>query len=202
LTNILLDPLPEAITVSGKKYKINSDFKPVIKSLIAYEDNDLTGLEKQSKLLQNLLPVMPNDIQTAAEQINLFLAGKGGAPEENDEGQAPNGLRLYSFDQDAKYIYSAFLQTHKIDLQKVDLHWWVFLSLFMDLGQETFFCQLIALRKRLATPGKASKEDRQIKAEMSHVVNLDGVDDRTLDEKEVAKHFDDLVAQGLKKKTK
>lgn len=198
MTNILIDELPETIQVAGRDYQINSNHKVCLRSLIAFEDNELTPLEKQYILMVNLLPVIPpdpNDQNEALEQINLFLAGGNAEKKESD------GLRLYSFRQDAPYIYAAFRQTHGIDLQKIELHWWQFLSLFMDLGSETMFCQLVGLRKRLATPGKASKEDKQMAAELGHIVKLDGVDDRTVEEKEVMRKFDELVAQGLKNKT-
>src|SRR5690554_1738838 len=196
MSNILIDELPESIEISGKAYEINTDSKTCILALTAFEDNRLTLLEKQQILLFMMLPVLPedsNDIKQALEQINIFLSGG-----ETKEKESSN-VRLYSFQKDSQYIYSAFKQTHNINLQKESLHWWEFLSLFMDLGSETFFCQLLGLRKRLAT-GKASKEDRQFAAENSHIVRLESVDDRTVEEKEIKNRFDELVAQGLKKR--
>jgi hypothetical protein len=125
---------------------------------MAFEDNDLTPQEKQIILLSMLYPTIPPDTQIAIEKANLFLNG-------GEIGEVKDGPRLYSFSKDANFIFSAFKQTHGIDLDTAQLHWWKFLALFMDLGSETTFCQLTALRNRLAT-GKASKEEKSAAREM------------------------------------
>jgi hypothetical protein len=105
------------------------------------------------------------------------------------------GLRLYSFSKDADFIFAAFRQTHGIDLQKVDLHWWEFLALFMDLGADTTFCQLVNLRKRVKT-GKATKEEKQAARDMGDAFDIPEADTRTLDEKEAEAEFLKLVQGG------
>jgi len=62
------------------------------------------------------------------------------------------------------------------------------MALFMDLGQDTTFCQLISLRKRVKT-GKATKEEREIAREMGDVFDIPDYDDRTLEEKEAERLF-------------
>lgn len=125
---------------------------------------------------------MPQDIEQAIIKAHLFL--NGGEITESDDPP----MRLYSFKKDANYIFAAFRQTHGIDLQTTDLHWWKFLALFMDLGSETTFCQLVSLRKRIKT-GKATKEERETAREMGEVFDVPDVDDRTLDEKEAEQDF-------------
>lgn len=125
---------------------------------------------------------MPQDIEQAIIKAHLFL--NGGEITESDDPP----MRLYSFAKDANYIFAAFRQTHGIDLQTTDLHWWKFLALFMDLGSETTFCQLVGLRKRIKT-GKATKEERETAREMGEVFDVPDVDDRTLDEKEAEQDF-------------
>jgi hypothetical protein len=125
---------------------------------------------------------LPTDIEQAITQAMWFL--NGGATSEQDA--AP--MRLYSFAKDAQFIYAAFKQTHGVDLQKDNLHWWQFLALFMDLGSDTTFCQLTALRKRLKT-GKATKEEKQAAREMPELVDVPEIDDRTLEEKEAEADF-------------
>lgn len=125
---------------------------------------------------------MPQDIEQAIIKAHLFL--NGGEITESDDPP----MRLYSFEKDANYIFAAFRQTHGIDLQTTDLHWWKFLALFMDLGSETTFCQLVSLRKRIKT-GKATKEERETAREMGEVFDVPEVDDRTLDEKEAEQDF-------------
>lgn len=183
--NILTDALPESVDISGVMYQINTDFRTCLKTIMAFEDPELTPQEKSSLLLSNLYPEIPSDIKQAMAQANLFLNG-GKVNDDENENEPP--LRVYSFSKDANFIFAAFRQTHGIDLQQADLHWWEFLALFMDLGQDTTFCQLVSLRKRIKT-GKANKEERAAAREMGSLIEVPDIDDRTLAEKEAEAEF-------------
>lgn len=185
--SILTDAVPETTDISGKIYRINTDFRTCLRTMAAFEDNELTGLEKQHIMLSNLFPVLPDDVNAALEKANWFL--NGGAVAEETAEYHP---RVYSFVKDANFIFSAFRQTHNIDLQTAELHWWVFLALFMDLGADTTFCNLTSLRKRVKT-GKATKEEKQQAREMGAAFDLPDIDNRTLDEKEKEAEFLRLV---------
>jgi hypothetical protein len=189
--NILIEELPEAVEIDGKEYEINTDFRVSLRIILAWEDDTLTGYEKQMIMLQNLYPVMSDDVQGALEQGTKFLNGGKVEVFEN-----ANPMRLYSFSKDANLIFAAFKQTHGIDLQEEQLHWWKFLSLFMDLGSETTFCQLIGLRKRVKT-GTASKEEQQSAREMGEMFDIPEIDNRTLEEKEQEVEFMRLVGEKI-----
>jgi hypothetical protein len=180
--NILTDALPETITSTNTEYKIDSDFRTCLKIILAFEDPELTPQEKQVVLLSMLFMDIPPNVEDAIKGAMWFL--NGGAISENED----TPMRLYSFAKDANFIFAAFRQTHGIDLQTANLHWWEFLALFMDLGQDTTFCQLTALRKRLKT-GKASKEEMQAARENPELIDVPDVDTRSLEEKEIASDF-------------
>jgi hypothetical protein len=182
--NLLLDAPPESVEIDGIEYKINTDFRDCLRSILAFEDSELTSQEKQLVLLANLYPVVPDNIKEAVLQGIMFL-DCGNTPSEEERAPA---VRLYSMNKDANLIYSAFNQTHGIDLQKVKMHWWIFFSLFMDLKQDTTFSSLIGLRSRLAK-GTATKEEKAAAREMGDLVNLEPVDLRTPDEKELEDEF-------------
>lgn len=181
--NILVDKLPKALVIGGAEYPINSDFRPCLSTILAFEDPELVDVEKQQVMLSNLYVEMPEDMPNAQEQAVWFLNGGRESPDE------PMGVRLYSFDKDANLIFAAFRQTHGVDLQSIEyLHWWEFMSLFMDLGQNTTFCSLTSLRKRVKT-GKATKEEKAMARELKEVFDLPEVDDRTFEEKEAERAF-------------
>jgi hypothetical protein len=198
--NILTDRLPEAIRVNEKIYEINSDFRDCLRIIMAFEDNDLTGFEKQLVLLSNLYKELPpeEDAKEAAEKAVRFLNGG----EEEGEGSMTSNLRLFSFTKDARFVFSAFQQTHGIDLQHTQyLHWWQFLTLFMDLGADTMFCNLVGLRKRVKT-GKASKEERRVAREMGDIFDVPDIDNRTIEEKEQEREFERMVEEARQRKKK
>ena len=178
--NVLTESLPRTVGIDGVEYPVNTDFRACLRVMLAFEDAQLTPHEKQAILLQNIYSEIPGNIGGAIEAANLFL--NGGEVQENEH----HGPRLYSFSKDANFIFAAFRQTHGIDLQREDLHWWEFLALFMDLGQDTTFCNLVAMRKRVKT-GKATKEERQAALEMGDMFDIQ--EDMELEEKELRQQF-------------
>lgn len=183
--NILIDRPPETVEIDGREYPVNSDFRTCLKIILAFEDGELTPYEKQFILLENLYDEIPEDKLKAMETGLRFLNGGDG----DNETSSP---RVYSFEKDAGYIFAAFRQTHGIDLETAELHWYKFLALFMDLGANTTFCELVNLRKRVKT-GKASKEERAAAREMGKVFELEETDTRTLDEKLAERRFLELT---------
>lgn len=179
--NILVEHLPEAIEIDGREYEINSDFRSCLRIILAFEDPELAGAEKQSVMIDNLYKEHPDNMAEAMEKGVRFLNG-------GDDSESDSNLRLYSFEKDAPYIMAAFKQTHNVDLDSVEMHWWKFMALFMDLGSETTFSQLIGLRKRVKT-GKASKEERQAALEIKDIFDLPEIDNRTLEEREAEQAF-------------
>lgn len=189
--NILTEALPDTVEIDGIDYPINTDYRAALRVIMAFEDDELTDYERQVILLSGLYPSPPPNLAGALDQAQIFLNG-GKASEPDD---TPTGPRVYSFSKDANFIYSAFKQTHNVDLQTADLHWWQFLALFMDLGTETTFCQLTGLRKRIKT-GKATKEERAAAREMGDLITVPEPDTRTLEEKEMEEQFMALVGKG------
>ena len=187
--NILVDRLPTELEVNGVVYKIDPDFRPCLRTILAFEDPDLAVVEKNLIFYDNLYIERPPDMAAALKMGQWFLnAGK--------EYEEDNGPRVFSWTQDADLIYAAFQQTHGVDLQAVDfLHWWRFLALFMDLGADTAFFSLVGLRRRVKT-GKATKEEKAAAREMGNAFVVPEVDTRTIEERIAERAFMDLMGQG------
>lgn len=189
--NILVDDFPDAVEIAGEIIPIDTDFRTAIRIILAFEDPELTIAEKQAVLISNLFLEPPSDLGQAIEVGVRFLNGGVDRDSDSDTG---NSLRLYSFEKDSALIFAAFKQTHGIDLETAELHWWKFLALFMDLGAETAFCNLVSLRKRVKT-GKATKEERRAAKEMGEAFVLEDIDTRTIEEKEREREFLRLVME-------
>jgi hypothetical protein len=166
-----------------------------LRVILAFEDSELTDREKQMILLQNLYTEQPRNLSEAFRLGIRFLNGGKDGEEEKKE-MSP---RLYSFSQDADYIFAAFRQTHGIDLEKANLHWWKFLALFMDLGADTTFCNLVSLRKRIKT-GKASKDELKTYHDLKSLIDLPEPDLRTLQERQQEAEFLHLVEEAEKRR--
>ncbi len=166
--NILTDRLPTAAEIDRVEYQLNTDFKNCLKIILAFEDEELTDHEKQLIMLQLLYKEIPPDTQKACELAVRFL----NCGEEAGDGAQGDAERLYSFEKDARYIFSAIRQSHNIDLETVeDLHWWKFCYLFMDLHEDCFFSKMIYYRRQ-RNRGKLTPEEREYCARIKDILDL------------------------------
>lgn len=149
LHNILLDKLPQ-ITPNG--YNIKTGFKQGIKFELLMQDRELSK-EEQVELALSLFYFKNDlkkiktskDIEKRIEDILWFY--KCGKEEKTSLKKGKNKQKqIYSYEFDDNKIYSAFIQQYNIDLQKVDLHWWQFKSLFESLTEETQIVQIMGYR--------------------------------------------------------
>lgn len=166
--NQILKKFPTKIKVEDEICDINSDYRNCLKIIMAYEDENLTLEEQHYILLKRLYKTIPQNIERAIEKGILFL----NCGEDDNSSDKPIS-RVYSFDKDYKYIYSAMNQTHNIDLESiVYLHWWKFVFLFMDVNKDCTFSHLISLRDK-KNKGKLDKEERKTWIEMRNILDLD-----------------------------
>lgn len=177
--NVLTDKLPTKIKVNENIYNINYDYKTIIKILMAFEDNELTYNEQLHILISNLYKEQPlnEDMLEAIKKGIKFIDGGTENVEETTK------KRIYSFKKDGNYIFSGINQTHHIDLSdKVNLHWWVFLSLFMDMSSDCTFGELVYYRKR-KNEGKLTKEEKANYNKIKKLVELDESNAKVSNEK-------------------
>ena len=168
--NVLTDKFPTKIKVNNKVLKINSDFRNCIKIIEAFEDDDLFNEEKYLILIRRLYidEVKEEDLEQAIIKGIKFL-DLGEENENNEE----NVKRLYSFSKDDSYIYTGIRQSHNIDLNSIEyLHWWNFVYLFLDIGQDCMFNQLVYYRKR-KNEGKLTKDEKKVYISMRKILDLD-----------------------------
>lgn len=161
MTNPLTDGFPTAVVVGGAEYTIDTDFRTAITIMEAFEDPELTWLDKQDVALALLYgDHIPEDL-AAAFDMAVFFLDCGETHEGWDRGEDPRTDRLYSFQHDARYIYSAIQMTHGIDLAAVGyMHWWRFCYLFQDLREDCYFQRMVYLRSQRAR-GKLTKAERE-----------------------------------------
>lgn len=146
--NLLLNKLPQ---YTPNHIKIRTDFRESIKFELLMQDNKLNEEEKV-KLALNLYYNLNDitDIKKAVEDIIWFY--KGGKKEiENVDKEVKKSnskdKQIYSYEFDAEYIYSAFMEQYNIDLNSIKyLHWWKFKALFNSLNEDVLFCKIMGYR--------------------------------------------------------
>ena len=183
LKNILLDRLPQ-YTTSG--LKIRTDFRESIKFELLMQDNKL---DEQTKIMQALRLYYYDiskikDIKQAINDILWFYAcgRKDVNVDKNKKEDAENNKQIYSYEFDDEYIYSAFMEQYKIDLNSIKyLHWWKFKALLNCLNENTQFVKIMGYRGMDLSKIK----DKEEKARYKKLKKLYALPDmRTIEQKE------------------
>lgn len=138
----LYENLPESLTVDGVQYPIDTDFRTWV-TLYDKICNGKSDEEKTTALVDFItgagLPLSDDSV----DAIMNFFACADVIQESKGEGSTK---RVFDFIDDASYIYSAFLESYRIDLSCEKLHWFSFISLFMSLPENCQICKIMHYR--------------------------------------------------------
>ena len=149
--NLILNKLPKT---TPNKLKIRTDFRESIKFELLMQDNTIKDSDKVIIAL-NLYYYEPEkitNIKTAVDDMLWFYrCGKDikikEASETHQQQVERKQRQIYSYKFDAEYIYSAFMEQYKIDLNSIEyLHWWKFKALFTSLNENVLFSKIMGFR--------------------------------------------------------
>lgn len=152
---------PSSITVEGRKYPVDTDFRVWMEfqGILAGQ----TGTEEKAAQVYALMERLG---LPASEASLEAMAGffEGGTAERAGAGE--NRTPAFDFERDSAHIYSAFLGAYGIDLTTVRLHWWKFKALFQALPDDCEICKIMRYRTvDLKNVPKSQKQFyRQMKA--------------------------------------
>lgn len=176
--NILVDKLP----IDYEGLKIDTNFRSFILFELLMQDNKLSTEEKIYLALNLFYESPPKDIKKGIEGI-LWFYGMGNTNKKSSKKEEKSSRNnIYSFEHDAKLIYSAFLSQYGIDLNEIEyLHWWKFKSLFEGLNEENKICKYMQYRSIDLSKIKDKEEKKRYK-KLKQLCALP--DERTEEEKE------------------
>lgn len=131
MINLTKKSLPDTVTVNGRDFAINTDFRIWMRFSIEFEEwqqNGYRGVLDISYLFKDELPGF-----TSVEDYKGIL--KFAFPDNIVPRQShSSGEKILFYQYDGDYIYSAFLQQYGIDLLNIkELHWLKFNALLNGL---------------------------------------------------------------------
>ena len=145
--NILIDLLPEEVTIDNKEYKINSDFRTSILFELLMQDSSIGEEDKILMALQLYYPQIPENINEAIDKMLWFYKCGKDIKNQKGNGKGKSVTQIYSFEYDDDYIYAAFMDQYNIDLQDIDyLHWWKFKAMFKSLKEDNEIVKIMGYR--------------------------------------------------------
>ena len=170
MSSILTNKLPVDVRIDGVLYRINSDYRTSIIFAKLIEENELTE-DIIMKILELYYPIIPEDIEQAINYIFWFYTC-GKTEEESNSKPTGKNKRIFDYEQDSQYIYSAFLSQYNIDLQDIDyLHWWKFKALFESLNEDNEIVKIMQYRSMDLSKIK-DKEQKKFYKKMQKIYKL------------------------------
>lgn len=186
----LFERLPDSITVDGKKYKCDFDFRNVLKMLEIMRREDLIP-DARDYLCMKCVIRRRIPQKTASTVYNALCDLLFEKAAETD------GKRLTSYEQDAPMIRAAFKQVYGIDLFRDHLTWFEFCDYLQNLPDGNRFEEVIGIRARpIPAPTKYNQKEREwlIKAKQSVAIHLDEAEQAKKYDSDVVKVFAGLMA--------
>lgn len=172
--NVMLDKLP----TEYEGHPINSDFRIGIQIFQLLNDNDFADSEKFYKAYdllfldedretgesvpfkdENGADIPFPDIQTAQDGIQWFLSDwyTDNAVDAKEETK-----KDMDYDIDQWRIFSAFLTQFGINLNEVDMHFWVFMGLLSTL-EECAFTRIVDIRTKKIDPKMCPSDKEELR---------------------------------------
>lgn len=167
--NLLIDGLPTTVEICGQLVEIDTSYRTGILFEEALMDPSMDDLEKLQTALGLYFPGVRFSSEAVDEAVDrliwFYRCGDESKPKSSKDGEdgentKPPEETAFSYEYDADYIYSAFLQAYGIDLTRTTLHWWQFRALFRSLPEEVQLVKIIGYRT-MKIPAKMAKEQRQ-----------------------------------------
>lgn len=141
--NLLIDELP----TDYEGLKINTNFRSFILFELLMQDNNINKSDKILLALNLFFEEQPKDLKKAIEGILWFYKCGEEEKKAKRKSKKENIKQIYSFEHDAKYIYSAFKDQYGVDLNEIDyLHWFKFKALFEGLKDDNKICEIMSYR--------------------------------------------------------
>lgn len=155
--------LPKTAMVGGEELAIRYDFRVILEIITMLNDPGLDKADKAEALLTMFYvdPAAVTNPKEAIEECFAFI----------DMGEHTNkkSPRLMDWEQDFNYIISPINRVlgqevraieYDIETNTGGLHWWTFLSAYMEIGGDCLFSQIVSIRDKKARGKKLEKYEK------------------------------------------
>lgn len=158
--------LPKSLNICGTEYEIRYDYRCILEICAAMEDPDLDNRDKAIVAMVIFYPAfhqMPAEhYEEAIKKCYWFIDGGYDDLEKQKH-------KLVSWEQDIRFIISPVNRVLGNEVRSIPydaetntggLHWWTFLSAYMEIGDCTF-SQIVRIRDLRAKGKKLDRTDQE-----------------------------------------
>jgi hypothetical protein len=137
----LYERLPDSVTVDGRRYRLDLDFRNVLRMLDELARDDLIPEAREYRALKCVLKHPPRRVGPVLAAVRELLFPP-------IEGNRHHDRRVTDYEQDADLIRAAFRQNYNIDLYRDRLHWMEFTCLIGALPEGSRYSDIVGIRAR------------------------------------------------------
>ena len=191
----LHERLPDGVTVNGKTYRLDFDFRNVLRMMEVLGRDDILPSARDYLALK-CLTKHPKDVPNVLTAVKYVLFGGR---------KTGSGERLTSFEQDAGLIRSAFRQEYGIDLFRDKVHWLEFTELLQNLPEGSRYEEILGIRSRpIPAPTKYNAKEREwlLKAKQQCALHLSEAEAARKYDADVGRVFSGLIGMIMQKEVK
>lgn len=134
--------MPNIITVDGIAYKIDANFRNVLRIFAMLKEENIPEQKRISQLSEWFFVD-----EKPKNAVREFLKFVNPESEEKETGKSEEREKSFDYEFDAEQIYTSFLQDYNLDLFDAEyLHWYKFKAMLNNLSAESPFRKRIQLR--------------------------------------------------------
>lgn len=172
--------LPRQVEVGGVDYEIRTDYRAILDLCAVYGEPELSNGEKALAVLDIFYfapegrSIPPEHWREAIEKCVWFIDG-GDQPLSRSPGPS-----LVNWEQDIRMILAPISRVNGGDVRAIPydydanqggLHWWTFLSLYMEIG-DCLFAQVVRIRDKKARGKRLDKQDQEFYRRNRELVDI------------------------------
>lgn len=171
--------LPKSIKLGERDYKIRYDYRVIIDIILAITDVELSESEKAIAALLIFYvdwEEIPSEYtQEALDACMRFI--NGGLDDEKSKKKSP---KLVDWEKDYTYIVAPVNRILGTEIRAIEydpiantggLHWFTFLSAYMEIG-DCVFSQIVSIRDKRARGKKLSEADKEFYKRNADLVDI------------------------------
>lgn len=187
--------LPQTLKVCNKDYAIRSDFRDILKIIIAYNDKDLSDEEKVFVCLHRVykdLNTMPQDkdtyaaaIKAATEFIECRLSDNKPSP------------KVVNWEKDEQLIFPAINKVAGTEVRALPyMHWWTFLGYFQAIDRDDLWGVVLTIRQKKAMHKKLEKHEQEFFNANRDLCSVEFASERKSPEDQMRAIYESLLKEG------
>ena len=130
--NVLFGYLPETVMVSGREYRVKTDFRTWLNAGEILKSHEAP--ERKAAKLVKLCYIDERPRNTGLALSGIMKFYKNAFPQYKTRGKGAD----FSADFDGQVIFSGFRKAYGIDLAHSEMHWYSFAPLLFELSDCAF----------------------------------------------------------------